>query len=82
MYPMNMKSLPLIFLLLALAIPSFAADLTLKDAPAQVYFSPKGGGQDALVQTIGKANVSILVQTYSFTCPGLQEGVGGFAGEV
>jgi hypothetical protein len=27
----------------ALAMPSQAADLTLMDAPVQIYFSPKGG---------------------------------------
>jgi len=39
-----MKRLSLtLLLLLALAIPVHAVDLDLMDAPAQVYFSPKGG---------------------------------------
>jgi phosphatidylserine/phosphatidylglycerophosphate/cardiolipin synthase-like enzyme len=33
----------------------------------QVYFSPKGGCTEAVVETIGKAHSSILVQAYSFT---------------
>lgn len=39
----------------------------LHQVPAQVYFSPRGGAQDALVRTIGQARESILVQAYSFT---------------
>lgn len=41
--------------------------MVLHEAPAQVYFSPKGGAQEALVQEIGKAKESIFVQAYSFT---------------
>lgn len=45
-----------------------AADLVLPhDTPVQVYFSPKGGAQEALVQEIKKAKESIFVQAYSFT---------------
>lgn len=45
-----------------------AADLVFpRDTPAQVYFSPRGGAQDALVAEIGKAKESIFVQAYSFT---------------
>jgi len=74
MYPVVMnRSVIALLLLLALVIPSFAADLILKDAPAQVYFSPKGGGQDAIVQTIGKAKSTILVQAYSFTSAPIAE---------
>jgi len=49
------------------ASPGIAADLILHDAPVSVYFSPKGGAQDALVDEIGKARESIFVQAYSFT---------------
>ncbi|WP_235731707.1 phospholipase D-like domain-containing protein [Fundidesulfovibrio putealis] len=56
-----------LFLFLFLTVPVHAADLVLKDAPAQVYFSPRGGGQDAIVLTIGSAKSTILVQAYSFT---------------
>jgi phosphatidylserine/phosphatidylglycerophosphate/cardiolipin synthase-like enzyme len=58
--------------LLALALcpttSGLSADLVLpKDTQAQVYFSPRGGAQDALVAEIGKAKESIYVQAYSFT---------------
>lgn len=33
----------------------------------EVYFSPKGGCTQAMVETLGKARASILVQAYSFT---------------
>lgn len=35
--------------------------------PLEVYFSPDGGAQDAIVREIGRARSSILVQAYSFT---------------
>lgn len=44
-----------------------AADITLNNTPAQVYFSPKGGCTDAIVREIGRAKTEILVQAYSFT---------------
>lgn len=34
---------------------------------AQVYFSPHGGAQEAVVKAINGANKSIFVQAYSFT---------------
>lgn len=48
-------------------VPAFAYDLTLQNTPVQVYFSPRGGAQDALVASIGQAKDSILIQAYSFT---------------
>jgi phosphatidylserine/phosphatidylglycerophosphate/cardiolipin synthase-like enzyme len=54
-------------LLLLFAFPVFASDLVLKNAPAQVYFSPNGGCTDAVVATIGHARKSIRVLAYSFT---------------
>jgi phosphatidylserine/phosphatidylglycerophosphate/cardiolipin synthase-like enzyme len=44
-----------------------AVEITLKDTPAQVYFSPNGGATYAIVEEIGKAKSEILVQAYSFT---------------
>ena len=44
-----------------------AAEITLKNTPMQVYFSPHGGCTDAIVKEIGKAKTEILVQAYSFT---------------
>jgi phosphatidylserine/phosphatidylglycerophosphate/cardiolipin synthase-like enzyme len=33
----------------------------------QVYFSPKGGATEAIIEALGHAHSSILVQAYSFT---------------
>jgi len=55
------------------AVQSQAADLVLKDVPAQVYFSPKGGGQDAITKAIGAAKFTVLVQAYSFTSAPIAE---------
>lgn len=55
-----------LFIILS-AFPAFAYDLTLKDTPVSVYFSPKGGGQQAIVDAIGQAKETIYVQAFSFT---------------
>lgn len=54
-------------LLLLLAVPALPADLTLKNAPVQVYFSPGGGCTDAIVAAIGQARKSVRVLAYTFT---------------
>jgi phosphatidylserine/phosphatidylglycerophosphate/cardiolipin synthase-like enzyme len=41
--------------------------------PMEVYFSPKGGCTDAIVQEIDAAKNSILVQAYSFTSKPIAE---------
>jgi phosphatidylserine/phosphatidylglycerophosphate/cardiolipin synthase-like enzyme len=46
---------------------SYAADLTLNNTPAQIYFSPKGGCTEAIVKEIRNAKSEIYVQAYSFT---------------
>ncbi len=46
---------------------SSAYDLTLNNAPAHVYFSPKGGCIQAIVKEIDNATMEVLVQAYSFT---------------
>lgn len=43
------------------------SSLVLTNTPAEVYFSPNGGAQDAIVREIGRARSIILVQAYSFT---------------
>jgi len=63
---MNPSRLP-ILLLLALGAPAWSFDLTLKDVPAQVYFSPRGGCTEAIVKALAGARKSVLVQAYSFT---------------
>jgi len=61
--------LKLILLLLILILPvtTFAKDLTLTNAPTQVYFSPMGGCTEAIVTALEKARSEVLVQAYSFT---------------
>lgn len=55
------------FLFVLAAFPVCAYDLILKDTPVSVYFSPNGGGQQAIVDAIGQARESVYVQAYSFT---------------
>ncbi|WP_029459549.1 phospholipase D family protein [Solidesulfovibrio alcoholivorans] len=63
-----MRKIAILYVAVALwVVPAFAYDLTLQNTPVQVYFSPRGGAQDALVATIGQAKDSIFVQAYSFT---------------
>ena len=62
-----MKRLFITLCLLLVCSWAYAYDLTLKDTPVSVYFSPKGGGQQAVVDVIGQAKESVYVQAYSFT---------------
>lgn len=64
--PLLLLSL-LVLLLVLLPGLARAQDLVLNQVPAQVYFSPKGGTQEALVRAIQEARESIYVQAYSFT---------------
>jgi len=50
----------LVLLSLLLALNVTAADI-------QVFFSPKGGCTEAVVENVGKAKSTVLVQAYSFT---------------
>jgi phosphatidylserine/phosphatidylglycerophosphate/cardiolipin synthase-like enzyme len=50
----------LILLSLLLALNVTAADI-------QVFFSPNGGCTEAVVENVGKAKSTVLVQAYSFT---------------
>lgn len=62
-----MKRLLITFCLLLACSGAYAYDLTLKDTPVSVYFSPRGSAQQAIVDAIGQAKESIYVQAYSFT---------------
>ncbi len=67
-----MKKTPLAFIalvcaLLFLCFRASAFELTLNNAPAQVYFSPNGGATDAIVKEINSSTIEVLVQAYSFT---------------
>jgi len=58
-----------LFVVLLIALqPGYAVDLTLpKDTTTHIYFSPNGGGTEAIVNHINEAKLEILVQAYSFT---------------
>lgn len=46
----------------------YTVDITLpKETLIQVYFSPKGGGTEAIINQIDQAKTEVLVQAYSFT---------------
>lgn len=62
-----MRRLFVTLCLLLVCSGAYAYDLTLKDTPVSVYFSPNGGAQQAIVDAIGQARESIYVQAYSFT---------------
>ena len=63
-----MRKIAILCFVVALwVVPAFAYDLTLQNTPVQVFFSPRGGAQEALVATIGQAKDTIFVQAYSFT---------------
>lgn len=58
--------LPLLLILLS-AYSSSGTQLTLKNTPVSIYFSPKGGCTDAIVEEINRAQKEVLIQAYSFT---------------
>ncbi len=62
-----MKRLLLVLCLILPWSPVFAYDLILKDTPVSLYFSPRGGGQQAIVDALGQAKESVYMQAYSFT---------------
>jgi phosphatidylserine/phosphatidylglycerophosphate/cardiolipin synthase-like enzyme len=58
----------LVFVLLIDVHVGHTIDLTLlKDTSVNVYFSPKGGCTEAIINEIEQAKKEILVQAYSFT---------------
>jgi phosphatidylserine/phosphatidylglycerophosphate/cardiolipin synthase-like enzyme len=64
----NLIRYKLFFLFLAVFCSvSYSFDLTLTNAPTQVYFSPYGGCTQAIVKEIDNAKSDIYVQAYSFT---------------
>jgi len=63
----NLLTLAVALPLLLLASPAVAFQLTLHDAPAEVYYSPRGGAQDALVRRIDASRESVYLLAYSFT---------------
>lgn len=63
----------LLFLALSLPYQVLAANLELREVPAEVYFSPHGEATDALVRHIDAAHDSILLLAYSFTSSPIAE---------
>lgn len=61
-------------LFLAVLCPCYAgaADLVLNNAVTNVYFSPDGGAQKAIIRHIDEATREILVQAYLFTSKPIQ----------
>jgi|GEM_PF-174963 len=70
-FVMNVKrfrsALCLSFILTAICSTAYATDLVLNNVLAKVYFSPKGGCTQAIVDEIDNAKTEILVQAYAFT---------------
>ena len=48
-----------------------AASTVLADPKIEVYFSPKGGCTDAVVDALSNVKSNVLVQAYSFTSPAI-----------
>jgi hypothetical protein len=63
---MKAKPIPLL-LIFILPIVVSAKDLTLTNAPAQVYLGPRRGCTEAIVEALSKAKTDVLVHAYSFT---------------
>lgn len=64
-----MRHVTAFLLLVACGLGLIAADPSpvLQNVTAQVYFSPRGGCTEAIVDEIDRAQRSIYVQAYSFT---------------
>src|SRR4030067_2825572 len=57
-----------ILLSLACSSPFTSVSAGSPSAPStEVYFSPRGGATDAVVQQLGNAKKEVLIQAYSFT---------------
>src|SRR5664279_2838011 len=56
-----------IFLLLFIPAVILSPVYAFDNISADIYFSPEGGAQDAIIKAIDSAQSSILVQAYSFT---------------
>jgi phosphatidylserine/phosphatidylglycerophosphate/cardiolipin synthase-like enzyme len=57
----------LLVLLVSFAAPAYSQDKPTPCPTLAVYFSPKGGCTQAIVQELDKAKSSVLVQAYSFS---------------
>jgi len=69
-----MKKLPLVVILCTFLLGFVALQAAPKvTTTAEAYFSPKGGCTEAVVNALGKAKQTILVQAYSFTSAPIAE---------
>src|SRR3989454_12447447 len=59
--------LPLVFVLAICLVDAGLVAGRAAPATIQVYFSPKGGCTEAVVDALSKAKSTVLVQAYSFT---------------
>lgn len=63
----NISVCMVLLIISLLASPIRAEELLLHEVPAKVYFSPRGGAQEAITQAIQESEQSVFVQAYSFT---------------
>ena len=63
------------FLVLSVIIYTRQQAPQIHDGRIQVYFSPRGGATDAIVNALDNAKEYVLVQAYSFTSPPIAEAV-------
>jgi len=59
--------IPMFLVLGGLAIAGTAVSRPPQPTAIDVYFSPKGGCQDAIIREVDAAKESVHVQAYSFT---------------
>jgi phosphatidylserine/phosphatidylglycerophosphate/cardiolipin synthase-like enzyme len=64
---MAKRILPLLIFLIMVPGALSAAEMVLRNAPVQIYFSPRGDCTEAIVREVSTAKSEILVQAYSFT---------------
>ena len=61
------SALFVIFVLSTVVFSPFSALPQEKPTTWEVFFSPRGGCTDAIIETVNRAKNSVLVQAYSFT---------------
>lgn len=62
-----------VILTLTAWLPTWSTNLVIEKAPTEIYFSPNGGCQDAIINAISRAQKSIFIQAYSFTSAPIAE---------
>jgi len=69
------KKIPWILAICLCLLPQIihAEDLILSQVKTELYFSPKGGAESAIVRAIGRTKSEICVLAYSFTSAPIDE---------